>query len=174
MNSGGSKKKRSGLVPAIGLMLVVLCLVFGALGRRGGAGQEPEPAPTSPPTAALQEISLSGIPTLEGQLLIIVGMANLIDGAMLDYEIMSELFEVPIIEGRAEVAGGQWQIEADLTGWPAGDIEIWVGFQPLAGRQPGHVLELYGATGEMIAGPQAETIGEFTRASWLTIVEISP
>lgn len=136
---------------------------------------EEQPAP--PP------VNLTMKPTINDNILTVDGTANLPDGALLAYEIRHEGLptrtDVPIekmfSEGNVEVIDGIWRISTDLSGWPSGEIEIWVAFQTIlkGAEQPKEILEKYGELGENITGPQSVKTGDLKRAEIITTVAFS-
>ena len=97
-----------------------------------------------------------------GRTLVIEGTTDLPDSAVIEWELRHEsLFkrrDIPISrmasEGHTVVRGRRYTIAVDLSAWPAGQVEVWVAFQPLSygTRQPAFVNQMYGLSGERIEG----------------------
>jgi hypothetical protein len=72
------------------------------------------------------------------------------------------------LEDLVAVGGGRFEHQIDLSHWPPGAIEVWVGFELYLdsdGRQPREVVEWFGPQGENLTGPNVEDWGEFRRVT---------
>jgi hypothetical protein len=132
-------------------------------------------------------VALTLSPRLAGRTLWIEGTTDLPDRTMLDwelrhtqrYELMKTVpFELMTNEGRVMVRNGRYSTAVRLADWPEGDIEVWVGFQPVAygGPQPAFITRVFGENGERLEGDNIETNGQFRnmfRAWTATYVWIS-
>jgi hypothetical protein len=139
-----------------------------------------------PAAAAGRTVNLEIVPTVTGRVLRIEGAANLPDYSYVDWELRHTLryelmkrvpFEYMTTEGRAMVRNGRFQAIVDLGRWPAGPVEVWVGFQPIAfgGPQPAMVTRVFGENGERLEGANVECIGQFRnmfRAATVTYVSL--
>ncbi|MBS3908530.1 MAG: hypothetical protein KGZ93_02695 [Actinobacteria bacterium] len=120
---------------------------------------------TQKETAKPAPVELAMSAAIEGDTLFIKGTANLPDGAVLSYDIRHEGLatrtDVPLenlqMEGTVEVKTGAWTIMQPLTGWPKGELELWVAFMIVPGAvdQPKEISNIYGETGENIKGDQS-------------------
>jgi hypothetical protein len=109
-----------------------------------------------------RNVSLTSAPHVVGHRLVIEGTTDLPDSAIIEWELRHEsLFkrhDIPIsrmvTEGHTVVHGHRYYVTIDLSNWPAGQVEVWVAFQPLSygTRQPAFVTRLYGLNGEWIEG----------------------
>src|SRR5215471_11372336 len=113
-------------------------------------------------TLAARHITLTSSTRVVGRTLVIEGKTDLPDSAVIEWELRHEpLFtrrDIPIsrmaTEGHTIVRDRGYRIAVDLSAWPAGQVEVWVAFQPLSygTRQPACVNRLYGRSGEWIEG----------------------
>lgn len=121
--------------------------------------------------AATRTVHLTVAPHIRGSVLIISGTTNLPDHARIDWQARhAEMntrrdFAVEHMSnsGRVTVRGGRYYARLDLSAWPAGEIEVWVAFEPLAynNDQPRSVTKLYGEYGQQLTGPNVEVNGQF-------------
>jgi hypothetical protein len=112
--------------------------------------------------APSKTVDLTLAPRMAGRTLFIEGTTDLPDQAVIEWELRHEqLFQrrdIPIErmtnEGHAVVRGHRYGIAVDLSGWPAGSVEVWVAFQPLSygTRQPAQISQIFGRNGERIEG----------------------
>jgi hypothetical protein len=138
---------------------------------------EPAPEAVEEDDAANEEVGdvvVTVAAAVDGQRVSVIGTATVPDGALIAYELL-HLDEFEVTEGHAEVSDGGFEFIADLAGWPAGEVEVWVAFQTILGtaEQPQEVIDLYGEMGENISGPQADTVGDITRVDAVTSVSVS-
>jgi hypothetical protein len=106
---------------------------------------------------------------LDGRVLHVDGDTDLPDLCRIEWELRhNELFTSSIsnvdnmsAEGHVFVMGRQFHAEIDLTRWPAGAVEVWVAFQPVAfgTPQPAIVSRLFGEQGEHLEGSNISSAG---------------
>ena len=129
----------------------------------------------APPSARFVELSLN--PYLHGNLLTIEGRTNLPDRAILMYEVRDGAPAPRVISGIMAVQLGRYVAQTNLSGWQAGTIEVWVGFQTLLGsdeKQPEEVIERYGEMGEFLYGDNVTETDGFKRVEVTQTLEFSP
>ena len=89
----------------------------------------------------------------------ITGTTDLPDGAVIGYYFVHELGPLQGQEpdgGLTTVRNGRFDFQTDFTGWPGGAIALFTEFGVGSGYdQPQGVIDLFGADGEGISGPQA-------------------
>jgi hypothetical protein len=145
-------------------MLVVAC---GQTPDSEATAQEQTPTESSAPA-----VELSVEPRLEGRTLHVAGALTAPDGALLSYEVrhanlLNLDLAVSFAEGVAPVSNGRYNASIDLRRWPAGDIEVWVGFQTILATgtsQPDTVISLFGTMGEHMRGTEVRTVAGMRRA----------
>jgi hypothetical protein len=113
-------------------------------------------------TLVARHVTLTSSSRVVGRTLLIEGTTDLPDSAVIEWELRHEsLFtrrDIPIsrmaTEGHTKVHDRRYTIAVDLSSWPAGQVEVWVAFQPLSygTRQPACVNQMYGRSGEWIDG----------------------
>jgi hypothetical protein len=121
-------------------------------------------AATTAQTARPVELTLS--PRLSGRRLYIEGTATVPDGALIAFEVTPVDPGVETVEGTTAVRDSAFSEVVELTGWPPGEMEVWVAFQTILGTdasQPDHILELYGPMGERMVGAQVQQAGTLRR-----------
>src|SRR5215211_7268686 len=84
---------------------------------------------TAPASARFVELSLN--PYHLGNMLTIEGRTDLPDRAILMYEVSDGAPDPKVISGTMAVQVGSYVAQTNLSGWQAGTIEVWVGFQTL-------------------------------------------
>jgi hypothetical protein len=109
-----------------------------------------------------RDVTLTTKPHMVGRTLIIEGITDLPDQAVIEWELRHEqLFtrkDIPIshmaTEGHTAVHGHRYAVSVDLSHWPPGSVEVWVAFQPRSygTQQPARISQMYGASGEWIEG----------------------
>ncbi len=117
---------------------------------------------------------------LGGDTVALSGSTDLPDGALLDYQLQHERWmnqpptDKPqwMVEGTMAVAAGRFTQGVDVAGWPAGSVEVWVGFQPFAPGQPAELAERFGANGERLSGGNVKRAGSSRRVEAVLSVEI--
>ena len=97
-----------------------------------------------------------------GRTILIEGTTDLPDQTVIEWELRHEFLfkrrDIPICrmadEGHTVVRNHRYCVSVDLSGWPAGQVEVWVAFQPLSygTRQPAHISQVFGTNGERIEG----------------------
>jgi hypothetical protein len=115
-------------------------------------------------TARPVELTLS--PRLSGRRLYIEGTATVPDGALIAFEVTPVDPGVETVEGTTAVRDSAFSEVVELTGWPPGEMEVWVAFQTILGSngsQPDRVLELYGPMGKRVVGAQVQQVGTLRR-----------
>lgn len=149
--SVGWRLKAVAIAVAVAAVLGVLWLVFFA----------PE---TSRPTSTSVRLDLE--PRLEGRTLVIAGTTDLPDKVILVWEVSHLDNERLGFEDLVPVHGGQFEHRLDLSDWPTGDIEVWVGFDLYGDsdyRQPREVVEWFGPNGENLTGPNVDDFDGYRR-----------
>ena len=111
---------------------------------------------------AARNVVLTSESRVVGRTLFIEGTTDLPDSAIIEWELRHEWMnlrrDIPLSrmasEGHTVVRGHHYYVTIDLSHWPAGQVEVWVAFQPLSygTRQPACVNRLYGRNGEWIEG----------------------
>jgi hypothetical protein len=109
-----------------------------------------------------RHVTLTSSSRIVGRTLFIEGNTDLPDSAVIEWELRHESFnirrDIPLSrlasEGHTIVRDRHYTVAVDLSAWPAGQVEVWVAFQPLSygTRQPACVNQLYGRNGERIEG----------------------
>lgn len=102
--------------------------------------------------------------------LVVDGRATVPDGALVSWQVTHALHPSFREDGAAEVTGGRFTVTLDTSGWPPGELEVWLGFQtvPATGaRQPDAVIARFGHKGERMAGDQVVDAGVLRRAECL-------
>jgi hypothetical protein len=178
-----------------GALSAFVCVAILASGAGNPSNPTPTPAPAadaaataqpatgSPSSGSAQYVDLSLDPDLQGTTLSIQGTTDLPDRTLLLYDVaheeMTTRSDVPFdklhTDGNLEVSGGRYATQVDLTGWPGGDLQVWVGFQTVLGvgtKQPDEIIERFGEAGEFLAGENVtETIsGSFKRAEVIRFI----
>lgn len=132
-------------------------------------------SPPVPDSAQFVELRLN--PRILGNLLFIEGQTNLPNRALLVYEA-SEVSANPKVEtGSMPVLDGKYLREVDLSGWQAGTIAVWVGFQTVldgSERQPEEVIERFGELGEFLYGENVKESGGLRRVEAMQTIEFVP
>jgi hypothetical protein len=111
-------------------------------------------APSSTPFRG-ESVALTLSAGLNGVVLNIQGTTNLPNRAVLLYKVSQVAPDPMTTDGTLAVLDGRYGTQVDLSGWPSGTIEVWVGFQPVFGnseKQPEEILERYGERGEYLYG----------------------
>ena len=104
------------------------------------------------------EASITPVVRLDGRSLMVEGTSTLPDGAVLDYGAALDDLTDPSISKVTTVQNGRFAFAENLAGWPAGRASLGIGFGVGSGTsQPQHVVDLYGASGERMTGPQVWT-----------------
>lgn len=99
--------------------------------------------------------SMALSPTVNDGVIRVSVSTDLPDGARVWYYFYAERRANHNVQGRAEVEGGSFSFERDLSTWPPGPVTVSVQFDVYEGEQPAHILELFGPNGERLGGPQA-------------------
>ena len=132
-------------------------------------------SPTPPASAQFVELSLN--PRIQGNLLIVEGRTDLPNRALLMYEA-SEIATNPMVaNGTMPVQDSRYLRQVDITGWHAGTIAVWVGFQILLGseeKQPEEIIERFGEMGEFLYGDNVTENGGFKRVEVRERLEFLP
>ncbi|MBI1181240.1 MAG: hypothetical protein GC201_11835 [Alphaproteobacteria bacterium] len=128
------------------------CLLLAACSRSG---------------AADTAVAIAVDAVLSGDTLSIDGKATVPDGAWIVYAAYRVETPQTRETGYARVADGRFSATADVSGWPAGAIQVDAHFQTMlpAKRQPPAVIERYGESGERMTGPSVVEGGESFRAA---------
>ena len=132
-------------------------------------------SPTPPANAQTVHLSLN--PYVQGNLLIIEGFTDLPNRTLLLYEAREVSTNAHVATGVATVLDGRYLREVDLTGWHAGTIAVWVGFQTLLNgneQQPEEVLTRFGEMGEFLYGENVTETSGLKRVEISQTVEFSP
>ncbi|SEN98997.1 hypothetical protein SAMN04488134_10346 [Amphibacillus marinus] len=103
------------------------------------------------------EISLAA--SIKGEQLIFSGETNLIDGAIIAFEIENLDANHFFLEGATQVRNGKFQEVVYLENFLSGEIHVWVVFSPdyYNDEQPLVVIDQYGARGELLEGDNVKT-----------------
>lgn len=112
-------------------------------------------------------VALTAEASREAGVLAVAGQATVPDGALVSWQVTHALHPSFREDGTAEVAGGRFTVTLDTSGWPPGELEVWLGFQtvPATGaRQPDAVIARYGHKGERMVGDQVVDAGVLRRA----------
>jgi hypothetical protein len=115
-------------------------------------------------TARPVELTLS--PRLSGRRLYIEGTGRSRTAPLIAFEVTPVDPGVDTVEGTTAVRDSAFSEVVELTGWPPGEMEVWVAFQTILGTdasQPDHILELYGPMGERMVGAQVQQAGTLRR-----------
>jgi hypothetical protein len=120
---------------------------------------------------SLVDVTLTLDPNIRGRRLNITGTTNLIDGAIIVYEVRHERWSKAgeqqwLREGQMLVKDGGFSTRVRLGSWPAGTLNIWCAFQTVLpkGRQPEELLAIFGEMGKKIGGPHVSQLGQMRRA----------
>jgi hypothetical protein len=136
------------------------------------AEQQP---PVNPGSSTYVELTLTA--ELQGQSVKIAGTANLKDGAVLNYEVEHEVFDLKneaFTDGDAIVRGGRYSAAVNVAGWPRGTIKVWVGFQTFIKEQPQWVQGQYGELGQKMEGPTVKLAGKGVKRAELEVTLLKP
>ena len=129
------------------------------------------------PLDSAQTVHLSLFSHIEGDMLTIEGLTDLPNRAILMYEVSEVSPNPTIVEGTVPVLDGRYSRQVDLTGWPAGTIAIWVGFQTLlehGEKQPSDVIERFGEMGEFLYGENITETDGLKRVEVMNTLEFTP
>ena len=129
------------------------------------------------PPAWAQFVQLSLFPHIEGDILVAEGFTDLPNRTLLMYEVTEVSPEPRVVNGTMPVLDGRYARKINLTGWHAGTIAIWVGFQTQVGnseKQPGEIIERFGEMGEFLYGENVTEGGGLKRVEVMKTVEYSP
>ena len=133
-------------------------------------------APLATPHGTLS-VNLTLSLGLQGSVLNIQGRTDLPNRAVLLYKVSHVAPDSRSTDGTLAVLNGEYATQVDLSGWPSGTVEVWVGFQPVFGnseQQPQEVIELYGERGEYLHGENVIDDGGFKRVEVRQTIEILP
>jgi hypothetical protein len=129
-------------------------------------------SPTPPESAQVVQLSL--LPYIAGKLLIVEGFTDLPNRAILMYEVSEVSPNPTVVEGTVPVLDGRYARQVNLTGWHAGAITVWVGFQTQldgAEQQPIEVIERFGEMGEFLYGENVNETDGFKRVEIMKTLE---
>jgi len=125
-------------------------------------------------------------PSFSGRTIVIEGKTDLPDGSQIAYDLEHEKFKeirpgddlqkVTWTAGVIRVDSGRYSHKVDLSAWPTGFVDAWVGFEPALG-QPRSVADKYGKKGEYLTGANVRTIGKaepYRRVEVSRTVKITP
>ncbi len=171
----------------LGVAIAMLAfLVLTAVACSSGTSDDP-PATTVAPEDLPQPdpVAITLAATLAGDQVMLSGTATVPDGAKVSYELRHPSLTDPAVcqvagvsclaVGAVPVAAGQWSATVDMTGWPAGTVSVWAGFQMDIGMeegQPTEIIELYGENGERITGESVIQVGEERHAEARTSIDL--
>ena len=100
------------------------------------------------------------------------GTTDLLDGAILAYEVRHEDYEydpeTPIdmlfMEGLTTASDGRFEVEINISSFEPGEIEVWLAFQMhfinSDRKQPRRVISQFGERGERLLGANVTAHGE--------------
>jgi hypothetical protein len=152
-------------------LLVFFCALTVACGGAPEPGADPAAeAPTGESTEAAAATEdgadfVIDLAVVEDAVLRIEGSGTLPDGARLSYEVKHDGFDVGDYDGyetgQIEFSGGTFSFEMSLADWPTGAALIQLVFEmePSGDPQPAAVIDLYGADGARLTGPNVEEFG---------------
>ena len=129
------------------------------------------------PPAWAQFVQLSLFPHLEGNMLVVEGVTDLPNRTLLMYEVTQVSPESQVVNGTMPVLDGRYARKINLTGWHAGTIAVWVGFQTRVDNseeQPEEIIERFGEMGEFLYGENVTEAGGLKRVQVMKRVEYSP
>lgn len=132
-------------------------------------------SPTAPASAQVVELTLN--PRIQGTLLLIEGQTNLPNRALLLYEATQVSSNPIVVTGTMPVLDGRYLRQVDLSGWHAGTIAVWVGFQTVLDgndKQPEEIIERFGQMGEFLYGENVTETDGFKRVEIMETLEFSP
>ena len=133
-------------------------------------------APSATPHGTLS-VHLTLSLGLQGRMLNIQGLTDLPDRAVLLYRVSHVAPDSRSTDGTLAVLDGGYATQVDLSDWPSGTVEVWVGFQPVFGnseQQPEEVIELYGERGEFLHGENVIDDGGFKHVEVRQTIELLP
>ena len=149
------------LLPALACVLAIAC--SDASDPAGTALPESDTASASSQSVSL-ELTTS---VVESGRMRLVGTTDLPDGALLGYLVEHDGFASGDFDGQLQglmsVAGGAFDADLDLEGWPTGHAFVWVSFgmNPSGdAEQPASLVETYGKRGEQLVGPNVVGSGD--------------
>jgi hypothetical protein len=146
---------------------VVLVLVLA--GVLGAGCSTPRPTSTS--------VRLDLEARVEGRTIVIAGTTDLPDGVYLLWEVDTLAYGVPgeIVQGEVRTAGGRFEDRVDVSGWPVGKVDVWVGFELFSDsdyQQPREVVDWFGPLGENLTGPNVRDMGDYRRVDDAVTLEL--
>lgn len=131
---------------------------------------------SSPWRPTSTEVNLDLEPRLEGRTVVIAGTTDLPDGVYLLWDVTLLRGEPrPFDQGEMQVRDRRFEERVDVSSWPEGEIEVWVGFELYGDsdyQQPREVVDWFGSDGENLTGPNVEDRGEFRRVTDLVQLEL--
>ena len=129
------------------------------------------------PPAWAQSVQLSLFPHIEGNILVVEGRTDLPPRTLLLHKVAEVSSAPKIINGTMPVLDGTYGRKINLTGWHAGTIAVWVGFQTRVGnneKQPEESIQRFGEMGEFLYGENVSEADGVKRVEVLKTVEYSP
>ena len=133
-------------------------------------------APSATPFQG-QAVTLTLTLSRDRNVLNIQGTTNLPNRSVLLYQV-SHVAPDPIsTDGNLSVLDGRYATQVDISGWPSGAVEVWVGFQTLFGnseRQPEEIMQRYGERGEFLYGENVTEASGLKRVEVRQTIEIMP
>jgi hypothetical protein len=129
------------------------------------------------PPANMQTVQIRLNPYLQGSLLVIEGSTDLPNRTLLLYEAKEGSTNPKVVNGTFPVLDGRFSRQVDLTGWHAGTIAVWVGFQTLldgSEKQPEEIIERFGEMGEFLYGDNVTETDGLKRVEVIQTVEFRP
>ena len=112
-------------------------------------------------------VTISVRAEVEGDVLNIHGSATVPDGAWIIYAAYRVAEPQQRRDGYARTKNGRFAAEADVSGWPAGEIAVDAHFQVRlpAHKQPDAVVTRFGRDGERMRGESVVQGGDNFRAA---------
>lgn len=122
-----------------------------------------------------QSVHLTLSASLIGDLLTIEGTTDLPNRTILMYKVSPVAPDPISTDATVAVLDGRYAAQVDLSGWPSGTVEVWVGFQMFLSNgqtQPQEVIERYGERGEYLYGENVTENSGLKRVEVRQAIEI--
>lgn len=140
------------------------------------------PAATQTPAPT---VVLTLAPHIDGNILIVEGTTDLPNGTFISYEVRHEQlltnFEIPydnlFVDGNIEASKGIYSRQVNLSGWLAGNLEIWVAFQTILSgdvKQPPEIIARFGELGELLQGDNVNSSTSLKRVELIKTLSFNP
>jgi hypothetical protein len=180
--------KRLSQIAMAAVVTFCACLAFWAFANRDNPSNVPTLevqglataatgiAPSSTPLQG-RSVNLTLSVGLVGDLLTIQGTTDLPNRTILMYKVTHVAPDPISTDGTIAVLDGQYTAQVDVSDWPSGTAEVWVGFQTLLGNgemQPQEVIERYGERGEYLHGENVAENSGLKRVEVRQTIEVLP